>query len=241
MMGAPRILQSLARDRIFKSLAFLGRGSGRHAEPRRALVSIIAMAGIYYYVKVREIESRWGDTRSGVLFERARRNLLALEEEKYHPKNWRPNLLALSGAGWQRTNLAVYGHWLTAGHGVLTLGQVIQGDIEDLTERRRRQEDLIRSFIEEEEVQAFSAVVVADYLSDGIESARIKATPHVIVAEDVSAAIQGTSRNAAVAILGFEAPSEGSETSFHKNMERLAGNLPRVLFVDSAGDVELES
>ena len=441
MMGAPRILQSLARDRIFKSLVFLGRGSGRHAEPRRAivltfliaqvcvmlgdldtiaplitmaflitygtlnlatyyesvtknpsyrprfrfshwstallggvgclsvmflidplwaLVSIGVMAAIYQYVKRREIQSRWGDTRSGVLFERARRNLLALEEEEYHPKNWRPNVLAMSGAGWQRTHLAVYGHWLTAGHGMLTLGQVIKGDIEDLAERRQRQEDLVRSFIQEESMQAFPAVVVADYLSDGIESlvqchglgalrantlllgwpgdsnkvevfgsilrvvaglrrsivvlrdadeaddpwevpqgtidvwwrgkangplmvllahllttndqwrrhqirllrvaeseaaveemtehlagliesARIKATAHVIVAEDVPATIQVTSRDAAVAILGFEAPAEGSEAAFHSAMERLVGKLPRVLFVDSVGDVELES
>ena len=334
--------------------------------PLWALVSIAAMAAIYQYVKRREIQSRWGDTRSGVLFERARRNLLALEEEKYHPKNWRPNVLAMSGVGWQRAHLAVYGHWLTAGHGVLTLGQVIKGDIEDLTERRQSQENIVRSVIEEEGVQAFPAVVVADCLSDGIEalvqchglgtlrantlllgwpseldkvetfgsilrvvsglrrsivvfrdssmlrdtedpddpwaipqgtidvwwrgkangplmlllahllttndqwrrhqirllhvadseaaveemtehieglieSARIKATAHVIVAEDVPATIQETSRDAAVAILGFEAPAEETETAFHGAMERLVGNLPRVLFVDSAGDVELES
>ena len=128
------------------------------------------MASIYRVVKVREIEARWGDVRSGAVFERARRSLLTLEEENYHPKNWRPVVLALSGAGWKRTHLAIYGHWLTAGHGILTLSQVIQGDIEELTERRRNQEDVVRSFIQEEGLQAFPAVVVAPYLSDGIES-----------------------------------------------------------------------
>ena len=440
MMGAPRILQALARDDVFKWLGIFARGSGRHGEPRRAIiltflisqacvllgdlntiaplitmaflitygtlnlatysesatgnpsyrprfrychwstallggigclvvmfliapvwaiVSIVAMAAIYGYVSVREIEARWGDVRSGVVFERARRSLLTLEEEAYHPKNWRPIVLALSGAGWQRTHLAVFGYWLTAGHGVLTLGQVIQGDVEDLAERRHRQKELVRTFIEEERLQAFAAVVVAPYLSDGIESlvqchglgvlepnavllgwpndparvesfgsilrvvagfrrsivavrsteepadpwevpegtvdvwwrgkangplmlllahllttndqwrtrqirllrvapseaaqremaehlehlietSRIRAAATVIVADDVPRAIQQASRQAAVAILGFEAPEEGKELAFVEGMESLVGSLPRVIFVDSAGGVELE-
>jgi amino acid transporter len=440
MMGAPRILQALARDDVFKSLGFFATGSGPHGEPRRAIVltfviaqacvmlgdldtiaplitmaflitygtlnlatyvesvtnnpsyrprfrfshwstallggiaclvvmfliapvwaitSIVIMASIYRFVSVREIEARWGDVRSGAVFERARRSLLTLEEEQYHAKNWRPVVLALSGAGWQRTHLAVYGHWLTAGHGVLTLGQVIQGDVEGMTERRRNQEELVRSFIVEEELQAFPVVVVAPYLSDGIESlvqchglghfkpntvllgwptdpdrveqfgsilrvvaglgrsvvvvrgsdesedpwevpqgtidvwwrgkangplmlllahllttnpewrkqeirllriasaeaahdemtrhlaaliesSRIRAVPRAIVADDVPAAIQETSRDAAVVILGFEAPGEGGEVAFYQAMERIVGDLPRVILVDSAGGIELD-
>jgi len=440
MMGAPRILQALARDDVFKVLGFFATGSGQHGEPRRAIlltflisqacillgdldtiaplitmaflitygtlnlatyvesvtrnpsyrprfrfshwstaligglaclavmfliapvwatISIAVMASIYRFVSIREIEARWGDVRSGAVFERARRSLLTLEEEHYHPKNWRPVVLALSGAGWKRTHLAIYGHWLTAGHGVLTLGQVIQGEIEDMTERRRNQEDVVRSFIQEEGLQAFPAVVVAPYLSDGIESlvqchglghispntvllgwptdpdrveqfgsilrvvaglgrsvvvvrgrdetadpwvvpegtidvwwrgkangplmvllahllttnpewrkreirllrvasaeagreemtrhlaeliesSRIRAVPKVVIGDDVPEAIQKTSYHAAVVILGFEAPEEGSEVAFYQAMERIAGDLPRVILVDSAGGIELD-
>jgi len=440
MMGAPRILQAVARDNVFKSLRPFAIGSGRHGEPRPAIVltfaiaqacillgdldtiaplitmaflitygtlnlatyyesvtgnpsyrprfryshwstalaggigclavmflvapvwagvSIAVMIALYRYLSVREIESHWGDVRSGAAFERARRSLLALEEEIYHPKNWRPIVLALSGAGWQRTHLAVYGHWLTAGHGVLTLGQVIPGDVEEFTERRARQEALIRAFIQEEQLQAFPAVVVAANLSDGIESlvqchglgvlrpntvllgwpsdpdrvesfgsilrvvaglqrsvviirtaeevedpwvvprgtidvwwrgkangplmlllahllatddpwrnrpirlmrvaaseaareemtrhldtlietSRIRATSLVIVADDVFGTIHDYSRDAAVVFFGFEAPQEGSEIAFHRTMERLVGELPRTIFVDSAGGMELE-
>jgi len=328
--------------------------------PVWAAVSIAGMVALYRYLSVREIESRWGDVRSGAAFERARRSLLALEEELYYPKNWRPIVLALSGGGGQRTHLAVYGHWLTAGHGVLTLGQVIKGDVEDFMERRARQEDLIRAFIQEEQLQAFPAVIVAPHLSDGIESlvqchglgvlrpntvllgwpndpdrvesfgsilrvvaglrrsivamrttedvedpwvvpdgtidvwwrgkangplmlllahllatndewrnrpirllrvaaseaareemtrhldalietSRIRATSAVIVADDVFGTIHDFSREAAVVFFGFEAPQEGSEIAFHRTMERLAGKLPRAIFVDSAGGMELET
>jgi amino acid transporter len=328
--------------------------------PVWAAAAIAAMAAIHWCIRKREIESRWGDVRSGAAFERARRSLLTLEEELYHPKNWRPFVLALSGGGWQREHLAVYGHWLTAGHGVLTLGQVIHGDVEDLMERRARQEEIVRNFIQEEGLQAFPAVVVAPYLSDGIESlvqchglgrlhpntlllgwptdrlrvesfgsilrvvaglkrsivamrsldeaedpwvvppgtvdvwwrgkangplmlllahllttnpewrtrrirllrvapaeaarqemtrhleelieiSRIRATPVVVVSDDVAGTIRHVSRLAAAVFLGFEAPEEGDEAAFCQAMERMAGGLRRVLFVDSAGEIELET
>jgi hypothetical protein len=104
------------------------------------------------------------------LFERTRRNLLKLEKELQHPKNWRPMVLAMSGAGWDRPHLAVYGHWFTSGHSILVLGQVIQGEIEDRLERRVNQERILHNFIRQQELEAMPAVVVAPYLSDGIES-----------------------------------------------------------------------
>jgi hypothetical protein len=74
-----------------------------------------------------------------------------------------------------------------------------------------------------------------------IETSRIRATPRVIVSDDVPGTIQRTSRTAAVALLGFEAPEEGSEIAFFDAMERLAGDLPRAIFVDSAGGMALET
>ncbi|GIW78931.1 MAG: Na-K-Cl cotransporter [Gemmatales bacterium] len=251
MMGAPRILQALAQDQIFRPLEFLKYTSGSAHEPRRAivvcfvivqtcilsadldaiapivtmafmitygllnlttfyeaitrnpsyrprfrwchwsfslagaagcvavmflvdwlwaLVAIATMGLLHWYISAKEVEARWGDLQSGLLFERARRALLRLEEELYHPKNWRPIILALSGGGWSRPHLAVYGHWFTAGRGILSLGQVIQGEVEQRLQRRINQERLLHEFIREQELQAFPAVVVARYLSEGIES-----------------------------------------------------------------------
>ncbi|MCA9258080.1 MAG: amino acid permease, partial [Planctomycetales bacterium] len=314
----------------------------------------------------------WGDLNSGVVFERARRNLLRLEDEAYHPKNWRPIVLALSGTAWSRPHLAIYGHWLTSGHGILTLAHVVAGDIEDHAERRDKFEKSLRAFIAREELLAFPAVVIAQYLSDGVEalvqcqgigglrpntiligwpndaqraaafgstvrlvarlgrsviavrfleyreedgatepgeilsdaweaprgtidvwwrgrqngalmlllahllhqnpewrgnpirvlrsvtsedavdevtqhirelsaSGRIALEPVVVVERDPGVAIHRCSAEAAIVILGFEPPEEGGEEEFFRRMELFAGKLPRVLFVDSAGGMELES
>ncbi|TWU27764.1 amino acid permease [Bythopirellula polymerisocia] len=341
-----------------------------------ALSSIVVMAAIYGSIQYREIEARWGDLQGGVAFERARRALLRLEDTAYHPKNWRPVVLALSSSAWNRPHLAIYGEWLTSGHGVLTLAQVVCGDVEDHAERRDSYERALRKFIEKEELQAFSAVVVGTYLSDGIEAlvqchgigglkpntvligwpktetkseafcatlrllarlqrsvicarllldeevpdgqhaaedreamlaeaweipegtidvwwrgmkngalmmllahmlqqnpdwrhktirvlrivphedavdevrehiiqlaatSRIRVEPVVQVAENIPQVIQSTSANAAVVLLGFEAPAEGEEADFYCRMETMVGELPRVLFVDSAGGMELDS
>lgn len=325
-----------------------------------ATVSIVVIAVLHWQIGRKEVQARWGDLQSGLLFERARKNLLRLEEEMYHPKNWRPIVLALSGAGWNRPHLAVYGHWFTSGHGILTLGQVIQGEIEDRLERRNSQERILHGFIREQGLEAFPAVVVAPYLSDGIEllvqcqglgalrpntlllgwpnaaeraasfastlrtvsqlersviavrfrgdiedpweappgtidvwwrgrkngelmlllahllttnnqwrsrsirilrvieneagreevlqhlnslaeEARISAQSKVIVSDDPHAAIHLNSHSAALVLMGFEPPDEGDEEEFYERMEYWAGDLPRVVLVDSAGRMSLES
>lgn len=138
--------------------------------PTWAAAAMIVMFCLHKSIAMLSIRSGWGNVQSGVLFERTRRNLLKLEEEFYHPKNWRPTVLTLSGASGDREHLAVYGHWLTSGRGILTLAQIITGDVENLLERRRNQEDLLRKFIRDNELDAFPTVVVAPFLSDGVES-----------------------------------------------------------------------
>lgn len=138
--------------------------------PVMAAVSIACMIGLHWLIGYREIKSNWGDLTSGLILQRTRKNLLRLEEERYHPKNWRPILLALSGTAWSRTRLAVFANWLTGQRGILALGQVIAGSTEDLLERRDGQERLLRKFIREQELEAFPVVMVSSDLSQGIEA-----------------------------------------------------------------------
>jgi hypothetical protein len=101
---------------------------------------------------------------------------------------------------------------------------------------RRNEIRVLRIVSNEEAVEQ-----VRNHLVELAASSRIRIDPVVIVGTDVSAAIQSTSRDAAIVLLGFEAPAEGDEAAFFQRMENLAGDLTRVLFVDSAGGMELES
>ena len=252
MMGAPRILQSLARDRLFPRLAPLGATSGTGAEPRRAIlvtfvisqtgimladlnsiaplitmaflvtygllnlatfyeaitknpsyrpqfrfchwstslagaagcggvmmlidwrwavVATVIVTGLHWYLSRVDLSAaNWGNLQSGLLFERTRNNLLRLEEELYHPKNWRPFVLALSGQGFSRPHLVVFGSWLSSETGVLTLGQVIPGELDDRHQRRISQEKILHAMIGERRLSAFPAVVVASDYVTGVEA-----------------------------------------------------------------------
>jgi hypothetical protein len=133
-----------------------------------AIIAILGMGGLYSVISRVEVKARWGDVTSGVAFERARKALLKLEDEKYHPKNWRPAILALSGGAYNRFHLAEYAYWLGAGRGLVSLGQIITGEVENLLERREQAEKLLRKFIRDEELAAFPVVVVEKDLTEGV-------------------------------------------------------------------------
>ncbi|MCO8123034.1 amino acid permease [Stieleria sp. TO1_6] len=250
MMGAPRILQSLARDRVFARLDPFGTSS-KDGEPRRAIfaTAMIAQFGIlvadlntiaplitmaflstygllnlatfyelitnnpsyrpqfrysnratslagaigcglvmllidwrwavvasgligalHFYLTRANLNASWGDLNSGLLFERTRQNLLKLEDSLYHPKNWRPFILAFSGSGFSRPHLVVFGSWLTRETGILTLGQVIPGGLDDNSERLSNQESILHSIIKDRKLAAFPAVVVASDYTAGVQA-----------------------------------------------------------------------
>lgn len=249
MMGAPRILQSLARDKVFSSLSIFGQTHG--GEPRRAVLAtaVIAQTGIVFadldtiaplitmcflltygllnlatfyesitrnpsyrpqfrysnwvtslagaigcglvmflidwkwaliasalvaslhrYLSLSNFKANWGDLNQGLLFERTRQSLLKLEASLYHPKNWRPFVLALSGTGFSRPHLVIFGSWLTRQTGVLALGQVIPGGLDGRPERLADQESILHSMIRDQRLSAFPAVVLAHDYTTGVQA-----------------------------------------------------------------------
>ena len=79
-------------------------------------------------------------------------------------------MLGLSGGAWRRNHLAQFGSWLTAGRGILFLAQVIDGEVEDRIERREEEENKLRKFIADGDLEAFPSVVVEPNLLDGVKS-----------------------------------------------------------------------
>lgn len=329
------------------------------SEWKSALFAAAGLAAVYWLIYQKEVEARWGDLTSGILFERTRKNLLKLERLLYHPKNWRPIILAFSGSGWKRPDLAILGDWLTSGHGILSLGHVLAGDLKSRIDRINDNETILAKFVADQQLDAFPNVVAAPSVVEGIEYliqcsgigslrpntlligwpaedkaesigimlraiaglqrniiisrfqdpinhrreppegfidvwwrghkngelmlllahllrenrfwrnrtirllrivadesarddvlrnlkdlatlARIKVEPHVIVSREPRSVIADYSAESAIVFLGFDVPDAGEELSFYYKMETLSRDLPRVLFVDSVGNMKLES
>lgn len=251
MMGAPRILQAMAKDRVFRSLTMFARGSGKSNEPRRATVlsfviaeagillgdldaiapmitmffmitygalnaatfveaisnnpsyrpafrfshwstsllgalgctvamflidpvwatvAVAGMAIIHRFLAFKDLQATWGDVHGGSMLERARRSLVALEQERYHPKNWRPAVLALGVGKEDRIHLAVFSRWMAGPHGLLILGHVLLAEPEAYLERHVTQRRMLRTFISDHDFEAFPAVTVSQTLSGGVNA-----------------------------------------------------------------------
>ena len=82
---------------------------------------------------------------------------------------------------------------------------------------------------------------VESHLVKLAEKARIKAKCEVVVSEDFRGAIQSTSRDASIVFMGFAVPEKGLEEDFYQRIESLSGDLPRVMFVKSNGNMSLNS
>lgn len=82
---------------------------------------------------------------------------------------------------------------------------------------------------------------VLNHLNELIDKSRIRATPHVVVTDDPYQAISQTSRSAAIVFMGMSLPEAGKTDEFFNRMEQLAGDLPRVAFIRSAGGMCLHS
>ncbi len=251
MMGAPRILQALARDDVLPFLAPFARGSGPSGEPRRAtmatfaisqsaivlgdlnaiapvitmffmitygainmatffeavsgnpsyrptfrwchwtaslagallcgaamllinavwaFVAIIVMGTLYHYLRRQELQASWGDVVSGTVLERVRRDLLVLEEEAYHAKNWRPSILVMGGGSAERLHISTLARRLAGAHGLLILGHVLEGEPGALLERHVNVQKVLRKLIADNELQAFPSVIIAPQWTEGLTS-----------------------------------------------------------------------
>lgn len=135
-----------------------------------AIVAILLVSSIYVLIARAKIIVQWGDLSSGLAFQRARRSLLRLEQESYHPKNWRPSILTLSGSAWNRLHLVKYACQLSANRGVVSLAQIITGELEDRYVRRYEAEKILRKYIRQEALPAFPAVVVDENFPEALKS-----------------------------------------------------------------------
>lgn len=135
-----------------------------------AFTALVLAWLLYSLIARSEIQAKWGDVGSGLAYRRARQALLRLERERYHPKNWRPSILVLSGGASSRPHLAEYGYWFTFYSGILSIGQVINGQLENLIERRTEAENILRRFILKDQLNAFPVVVVENDMHTAVKA-----------------------------------------------------------------------
>jgi len=241
-LGSPRILQSLAGDKIFKFLNPFSRGVGPANNPRRGVLATAAIAyaaigfgqinliapvvsmfflisygllnyatfyeanskspsfrprfrwfdyrlsllggvaclgamlaidptagavatslllGLHQYFKRLDLPLRGADSQKSHHLQKAREHLIEAGRVVQHPRNWRPQVLALSVNHLRRERLVRFAHWLEGGGGIVSVVRLEKAEGANMARVRRKLEKELAADVVSMDLPAFPVVVAA--------------------------------------------------------------------------------
>jgi len=135
---------------------------------KAALVAILIIVLMLWYLKTRRLIAKFGDARRGFIYKQTRNNLLRLRRMPEDPRNWRPNILVFSGNPMSREEIITYAAWIESKRGIVYLANVMVGDVVELAPRRPAALRQLTQFCNEKDYAAFPVVVAAEKLEQGI-------------------------------------------------------------------------
>lgn len=135
--------------------------------PVATVLAGIVIGLIFLWIQRRELKTTWGDVRRGVWMLLLRTSLFQLGHSP-DTKNWRPNMLVLSGAPMRRWGLVELANALNHNRGLFTITSVLPAGSSDLP-RQREMEITISHYLRERGVQALVRVLTAPDPFEGVE------------------------------------------------------------------------
>ncbi|MBN1879059.1 Na-K-Cl cotransporter [bacterium] len=136
---------------------------------KKALViAIILEFGIWFLLRRRSMQTTWGDVRRGIWLSLARFSLLNLSVIEEKPRGWRPNILVFSGNAKKRLDLIRFATWFGQNKGLVTVCDVLVGQVEETIEKVQSMRDTMCQFLESRGVIAFCQVGVVQEFESGV-------------------------------------------------------------------------
>ena len=139
-------------------------------DPLAAVIAAGLVMLIYFLLKRSILRVRFGDARWGFTYSRLRQNLLKLARIPVHPKNWRPMIMVLTGNPDDRMTMIMYALWIGEARGIVTLARVLVGDLEQVFKLKQTAVTQLNEFLEENNFEALSSVVVTKNLDEGLNT-----------------------------------------------------------------------
>jgi hypothetical protein len=138
--------------------------------PVAGLLALVAEFSLWMYLSRKAQKARWGDARRGLYEALIRWALIRLNERPMSARNWRPHILTFVVDPLKELDLIRFGDWFSQGRGVVTICNLVVGDLvnEDLDLAGRRKQ--IRDVIEAENIVVFPEVDAVNDVVEGIIS-----------------------------------------------------------------------
>ena len=135
--------------------------------PGVLFIALAVEVGVYLAMRRRAMVAPWGDLRRGALTSLVRSSVLQLRRLPRDPRNWRPNILLFAGSVAKRRPLVTFANWLVQDRGILTVTDLVVGDIRTIGPEVAARADALQAEIEDFGVQAFAEVDVVDDFTTG--------------------------------------------------------------------------
>jgi len=139
-------------------------------DPVAAFLATVFLVLLYAWLRRKVLRTRFGDARWGFVFSRLKDQLLMLANMPTHPKNWRPTVLVLTGNPEKRIIMTMYALWIGEERGLVTLGRVLEGNLEEIVHLKDAAVSQFNKFLQKNDFRALTTVIFSKSLDDGIIS-----------------------------------------------------------------------
>ncbi|BCR03368.1 Na-K-Cl cotransporter [Desulfuromonas versatilis] len=133
-----------------------------------SIAAVVIELSLWLLLKRRERKEDWGDVRRDVYEAIIRWALVRLSNRPMTARNWRPHVLAFVGNIERRLELVRYGAWFSEDRGVVTVAELVVGDLLDLDLDTHERQQQIDAILKREGIVAFGEVDVVQNIERGI-------------------------------------------------------------------------
>jgi amino acid transporter len=136
--------------------------------PWAAALAAAAVLALYIALQRKEKVAEWGDVRRGVYEALVRWALVKLSLRPMSARNWRPHILVFVEDAQRRLGLVRFGGWFSQDRGVVTVCELVRGDLLALEEDPRERRAQLEAMLRREGIVAFGEVDVVPSVEQGI-------------------------------------------------------------------------
>jgi len=137
--------------------------------PIACVVAIVVELTVWMLLRRKTLETTFGDLRRGFFYSLAKTSLENLKSLPHDPRNWRPHILLFSGSTEKRLPLIKLADSLNQKRGILTVCELIKGNLEKIKENLNDKTASMDSYLQEHGLSTFSEVYMVPDFELGFE------------------------------------------------------------------------
>lgn len=136
--------------------------------PLAGLIAVVAEITLWLVLSRRERQAKWGDARHGLYENLIRWSLIKLAKRPLSARNWRPHILTFVSNPERELDLVRFAYWFSQGRGVVTVCQLVVGDLQSPVPDRLEKQLAMQEFLDKERLVVFPEVDIVRNVADGI-------------------------------------------------------------------------